>query len=889
MIMIAELTAPVKRAFLLASLTLGINLIFSSTAFCRSPSPDSDSTAVHLRSKGKPCVLNAVKIQNGGIRLDGILDENDWNMAPSGTNFIQNEPNDGMPSSEKTTVRILYDDENIYAGIIAYDSCPDQISARLARRDDEHTPSDWLHIAFDSYNDNRTAFQFSVNPAGVKQDCMWSEDTESDINWNAVWGVATKINKDCWVAEFCIPFSQLRYSIHSDKENIWGLQIGREILRNKELSLWSSLSKDVDQFVSLFGDLNGLKNLPESRNLEILPYTVGGIETWGDPGDNPFKNEPSLSARMGADIKYGITSNMTLNATINPDFGQVEQDPSELNLSRYERYLNEKRPFFMEGANLFEYPVSFTGQQKESLFYSRRIGRSPQLSPYDTYAAEKMDTGSVDLYSDTPQFARILGAAKLTGRTSSGWSVGILEAVTNSEETVIKSSSGDEATVQIVPMTNYFVSRALKDYNDGRSTLGGIFTAVNRNISNDEMETLRTSAYTSGIDFSHRWHDDEFRIDGKVLASHVRGSEKAITATQESSARYYQRPDADHLGVDTTLTYLNGFSANLVIGRFAGEHWRYGMGLNTRTPGFEINDIGYIRDTDQSVGAVWVNYNEFEPGDYLRNWRIESSIWKATNYDLNNIGAGVSINGNLQTLDYFGLYFGGGKHSKRQNNSLLEGGPSIITPGDFISWFGFHTDHRKTFSLGGHMEYNRNDEGFDSYQFGPSFTFRPPGRFEITLRPSYSHSQEDMKYIEEINGKYIIGHLDRENFSTQIRIDLAITPDMTLQFYGMPYLTAGTYTNFREVTNRHAENYNDRFAPYSYGSNIDFNFKQLRSNLVFRWEFSPGSTIYFVWAREATDYEEEYGMFDFGRDFDTLLSTRGNNTFIFKINKWFNI
>ena len=256
---------------------------------------------------------------------------------------------------------------------------------------------------------------------------------------------------------------------------------------------------------------------------------------------------------------------------------------------------------------------------------------------------------------------------------------------------------------------------------------------------------------------------------------------------------------------------------------------------------------------------------------------------------MNNVGAGGSINGHLQTLDYLGIYFGLGKHAEHQNNSLLEGGPSITTPGEIISWFGLHTDRRKTFSLEGNISYNINDEGFDGYRFSPSLIFRPPGRFEIILQPSYSQSQDDMKYIEEINDNYIIGHLDRKNFSTQIRVDLAITTDITLQFYGMPYLTTGTYTNFRKAADRHAENYNDRFTPYDYGSNINFNYKQFRSNLVFRWEFNPGSTIYFVWAREATDYEEEYGVFRFGRDMDKLLSVGGNNTFILKINKWFSI
>jgi len=827
--------------------------------------------------------LRALKIENGRIKIDGILDEEEWKMADEAGDFIQHEPLNGMPATEKTVAKVLYDDEAIYIGVKAYDSDPSRIVSRLSRRDSYNSPSDWIRVGIDSYHDKRTAFEFDVNPCGVKRDLIWYDDTEADSNWDAVWDVKTSINTDGWTAEFRIPFSQLRFA-RNDGKSTWGFQVCREILRKNELDFWNPVPKDADRIVSLFGELEGIEHIPHVTHLEFMPYTVGSIETYADD-DDPYRNKPSGDARLGADLKYGITSNLTLDVTINPDFGQVEQDPSEVNLTEYESYFEEKRPFFMEGLNIFQYPIMFSDEDNEGLFYSRRIGRTPQFYPLDS--SRWLDTG--DFYAKIPKFTKILAAGKLTGRTSSGWSIGILEALTDKENALVKLPDGREVGIAVEPMTNYFIGRGLKDFNNGRSTFGAIITNVLRDIPNEDLDFLNRTATAVGLDFSHRWHNDEFQIMGKVIGSRITGSREALLEAQTSSARYYQRPDAKHLGVDSSLTSMNGFAVNLLAGKFAGGKWRYGGAYMTRSPGFEVNDLGYMRFADAHVAALWGGYEQFEPGKVLREWRVNTNIYLAWNYGNEKIEEGCNINGHIQFLNYCGIYGGVAREAEKKDNTHLRGGPSLIIPGITRSWHGFYTDRRKTISFGYNGHFAKRDRGMISYSASPRLTVRPSGRFDFTLNPSFSVSEDDIQYVDEINGRYIVANLKMKQLALTIRLNLTINPDMTLQFYGMPFIAAGDYSDFKEVVSPRARNYDERFAPYNYPDNPDFNFRQFRSNLVFRWEYSPGSTIYLVWSRGATSDIDEYGKFSAWSDMRELLETQGDDVFMIKINKWFSL
>jgi len=822
---------------------------------------------------------------NGGIEIDGILDEANWGLAPISTGFIQREPNDGEPSAEKTFFRVLYDDEYIYIGITALDSKPDEIVGRLTRRDN-YTPSDWLGVAFDSYDDKRTAFDFQVNPAGVKRDRFWYDDNDHDENWDAVWHVETSIDENGWTAEFRIPFNQLRYSGNGHTKS-WGLQVYREISRLNESSFWNRCPRESSQIVSVFGRLEGMKDLPATKNLEILPYAVGSLESYGDPGDDPYLQDTIKDGRIGGDLMYGITSDITLNLTLNPDFGQVEQDPSEFNLTAHETYFHERRPFFVEGANIFASSLSLGDMDRERLFYSRRIGRRPHAYALDS----QRFAGDTDGYwVDGPEFTKILAAAKVTGKTASGWSIGILDALTDKEEAVVRDPQGKEYGIAVEPMTNYAVVSLQKDYNDGRTNIGGIGTGVHRKLPSIDFNHLVNSAYSGGMRFNHRFTNEDYQVTGKLYGSYIRGSEEAILEAQTSPIRYFQRPDAEHLGIDSTLTSLAGWTSTLWGGKFGGQPWRWGVGVHVRSPGFEINDIGFSHDADEIFPVVWAGYRKFEEQWIFREYSINSNLWNGTNFGWENLGrVGGNINGWFQFKNYWSMFGGINRNMARQDNGLLRGGPSVLVPGRTRYWYGISTDHRKFLVFRYSGSYGVDDEGFTSYSIEPAITIRPSSRFDITVSPEYYANENDRQYVDEIGGNYIIANLERETLFITTRFNFTITPNITMQFYGMPYVTAGRYSNYREVVEPHASNYLDRFAPYDYSDNLDFNFKEFNSNLVFRWEYSPGSTLFLVWSRGASDFEDEYGRFDAGRDLGNLFSAPGDNTFLVKINKWFSL
>jgi len=501
-------------------------------------------------------VAQAIVIDQSPIKVDGRLDEPLWESADVLTDFTQHEPVEGAPATEKTEVRILYSQESLYIGVFAFDSEVDKIRSILARRD-SRCPSDWIKIWIDSYHDRLTAFEFGVNPCGVKRDVFWSNDRRRDDDWNAVWDVEVSQNDEGWAAEFRIPFSQIRFP--EKESHTWGFQASRIIARKNETSYWRHVPKGVPRFVSLFGDLEGIQNIPSPKKLQLLPYTlVKGTHQPPEEGD-PFQTGSDYPANLGLDLKYGVTSNLTLDATFNPDFGQVEADPAQVNLTAYETYFPEKRPFFIEGKNMLSFSLG-SERERESLFYSRRIGRAPQGSPSD---AE---------YSNMPENTTILSAFKLTGKTAGGWSIGVMEALTSKEMGSFITWDGNEARQTVEPMTNYFLGRAEKEFREGRSAFGFMFTAVNRKIDDADLNFLRSAAYSGGFNIRHRWAQDKYEASGYFLGSHIRGSEESILNAQESSARYYQRPDAEHLELDPTRTYLSGTASNFSLSKIGGGH-----------------------------------------------------------------------------------------------------------------------------------------------------------------------------------------------------------------------------------------------------------------------------------------------------------------------------
>ncbi len=489
-----------------------------------------DSLAVSAQTR--KVTYKAAEVQGKAPVIDGHLNDKAWKRASWDSDFTQYEPYDGKAPSQKTAFKILYDNNNLYVGIRCYDTDPSKIEKILSRRD--KTDGDWIGVGIDSYHDKLTGFVFSSNAVGVKWDGKFTNDDQIDATWDPVWYVKTSIDSLGWVAEMRIPLSQLRFA--KTQNHVWGLQVIRKIYRNQEMDIWSPQSKSESGWVSHWGELTGIDNIHPKKEVALTPYALGKVTTAKKEEGNPFAKGVTPDYSVGLDGKIAVTNDLTLNFTINPDFGQVEADPSTVNLSAFETYFTERRPFFVEESNIFNFPLSAGGgYSRENLFYSRRIGRSPHNYP-DLSEGE---------YAKVPKATRILGALKLSGKTQNGWSIGVLESLTNDTKATI-DSAGTRSKQTIEPLTNYFNTRIQKDINKGKTIVGGMVTATNRFIKDSSLTYLPAAAYTAGIDFQTFWKDKTYRVSAKAIASSLSGSTDAITWEQESSRRYYQKPETGY-------------------------------------------------------------------------------------------------------------------------------------------------------------------------------------------------------------------------------------------------------------------------------------------------------------------------------------------------------
>ena len=845
-------------------------------------------------------VVRAVRAP-GSIVLDGSLAEPAWNAAPPAREFTQLDPSEGQPASEATEVRVLYDDEALYIGARMYDSGP--VSSRLGRRDAYLAGVDWLTVTLDSYHDHSTAFRFQVNPAGVRGDQALSSDYFGDASWDPVWEAKTSVDSAGWTAELRIPFSQLRFS--REQAQRWGIQVSRTISRRQELAVLSFTPKRERGGIARYGHLEGIEGIRTARRLELLPYTVARAE-YRDarPGD-PFRDGSDLFGGAGADLKYRISSNLTLDATVNPDFGQVELDPAQINLSAFELYFQERRPFFVEGASIFNFGgggdfVCFGCPQ---VFYSRRIGGPPQGVPeWRLYGS-----GYGAAFVDYPESSTILGAAKLTGRTAGGWSLGILEAVTAREQAVYVDTAGVRRQAAVEPLTSYFVGRLRKDARQGQTTVGGMLTAVNRDLDGEAMRAgLRASAYVGGLDFKHEWGRRSWSLTGAVTASHVTGDSTAILAAQRAPARYFQRPDADHLEVDPRARRLGGYAATLALGKQAGTHWMGRVSASATSPGYEINDLGFQFSVDRVEANGHVSYVENRPGRVLRSWNVNGGSGGSWNFGGDRLGTSVFVGGYGQLTSYWsgGLNlshsFGG------LDDRLTRGGPlARSVAGDFVSAF-FSSDFRKPVTLSGNASYSRNDAGGWRWSVGQSVGFKSSPRWTLNLGPSFSRSRTAAQYLTRLEDagavstfghRYVFAPLEQTTVGLSTRLNYTFSPQITLEAYAQPYIASGDYGV--PVALRAPRTFD--FVPLDSAATVqigdrDFNFLSLRGSAVFRWEWRRGSTLYAVWQQQRADFPTAYshpdfprlGRLDLARDADRLFGLRPANTFMLKVNYWLN-
>jgi hypothetical protein len=848
----------------------------------------------------------ATRISNAPV-INGILDDEVWQAGTWTDDFTQNEPYNGRPASQRTEFKILFDEDNLYVAVKAYDTSPDSIVNRLTRRDE--ADGDLVGIILDSFHDLRTGFLFGVSSAGVKYDQMFTNDGQNqDGTWDPNWWVKTSINSEGWVAEMKIPFSQVRFEKNSG--DVWGLEMARIYYRKNETDFWQHIPKDAPGLVHLFGELSGLEQIKPRKIFDVTPYGVAKAETFKAVPENPFQAKGNLSKLNGGiDAKIGITNNMTMDLTINPDFGQVEADPSEVNLSAYETFFSEKRPFFIEGNNItnFGLGIGDGGIGNDNLFYSRRIGRRPQGYP------DLKDGWNADV----PTSTTILGAAKLTGKSKNGLSIGLVEAMTAEEKAEIDTVGGRKYET-VEPLTNYFVGRIQKDINDGKTIIGGIFTSTNRVLDANLSNFMHKAAYSGGADFTQYFKDKNWMFNLNAAFSLVEGSKTALLNTQRSSARYYQRPDNDYAILDSNRTSLAGSGGRMQLMKLNG-HWNFLGAVIWKTPGFETNDLGYIRQADQIMPILWAGYNQWDPKGIYRSYNINGDIYSVNNFGGDWTGGGLEWNANMGLKNYWNVWTGGSLNTSSLSTGMLRGGPMMKLPGSANARIGFSTDNRKKLVFEVYTNGSRGmSDASRNFYAGFDISYKPTNYLKFIVSPGFSKSYSELQYVsqEDNNGtnKYIFASIDRKTISTSFRINLNLSPNLTFQYWGQPFVATGRYYDHKYILEPMAGNYRDRFQTFSQSQIIlegdnynidentdgttdysferkDFNVREFLSNLVVRWEYNPGSSVYLVWSQTRSSYNSS-GNLDLFNDLGGLFDTSDNkphNVFLIKFSYRFGL
>jgi len=851
--------------------------------------------------------------------INGELDDEAWTHGEWGGDFSQYQPDEASPVKQKTEFKILYDNNNIYVAIKAYDSAPDSIVTRMTRRDD--TDGDEVVVAFDSYFDQRTAFGFGVSAAGVRGDLIWTDDgMNENETFDPIWYVKTGIYDWGWAAEMRIPLTQLRFS--ADNEQTWGLEVIRTIYRHDETDMWQPIARNASGLVHNAGLLTGLNGIKPRTLFDITPYGVTKFETYEGEDGNPWFDGTDLKANAGLDAKIGISNNMTLSLSVNPDFGQVEADPSEVNLSAFETFFREKRPFFVEGNNITSYGLGIGEGDvgNDNLFYSRRIGRSPKR-PAEPDNNE---------YAYTPGFIPILGAAKITGKSGNGLSVGVIEALTAQVNTKIYNElTGETKHVTAEPLANYTVGRVQQDINQGKTIIGGLITSTVRSLDETTQDYFHKSATTAGIDFTQYFKDMNYIFQLRTAFSNVQGNTEAMARTQRSAVHNFLRPDADYVEYDPTRTSLSGFGGNLMAGKIGGNMQIIYLAA-WKSPGMELNDIGYMRVADQYLGVAVLNYSIYKPFSIFNRMSFGTNILHLMDFGGNTLMVGDEFSWNAGFKNLWNTFFGGGFNSKERDNLMLRSGPSMKMPGTGRIYGGFSSSERKKLVA----EINArngwgNKDVYTQKSIGLELSYRPFNTLTLSAESEWEQTKNSMQYVttaSSISGvnpsEYIFATIDQKILSMSFRVDYNITPDLTVQYWGQPFFGSGKYSSFKRITDPLADVYTDRFHLLSprvtyIGSgeilfdsdlekyfgypqetslfpdytfdNPDFTVSEFLSNLVVRWEFLPGSTAYFVWS-QTRDYSTGDGLFDLGTQFsDVFRQNKPHNIFLIKFSYRFGL
>ena len=807
--------------------------------------------------------------------INGKDDDAVWAVAPKMSGFRQFEPKVNADPTFNTEFQVAYDARNLYVFVRMLDPHPDSIMHALSRRD-VRGPSDQIKLIIDSYDDKRTGYELAVNPDGVKRDFSISDDGNEDESWNGIWDVATAVDARGWTAEFRIPLSQLRYAGGTD--HTFGFGIWRDIERLAERSAWPEYSPTRNGLASQLGRLNGLQQISSARHFEMTPYALTKNLQRVNPTAGYNRNQ---QLAVGGDLKIGITPNVTLDATVNPDFGQVEADPAVLNLTAFETFVAEQRPFFVEGTGLYQFQLNcyivVDCQTNEGLFYSRRIGRSPSLR---------------GLYGDatTATATPITAAAKLTGRTGSGLSFGALEALT-------PRVSGPLGRV-VEPASNYALVRGQQDLRGGEAGIGFIATAVDRGLDSLSSPYLHRSAYVTGLTFRNRFYKKQYELAGQFAASQVNGDAAAIARTQRNSVHYYQQPEND-TPLDTTRTSLSGHAEQIKFGKYGGGITRFETSVVRQSAGFDVNDLGYLQRADITDWSTWSALTFRDAKKFFRWAQLNANHWERWNTSGTPLANAVNLNGHIGFLNNWNAHLGGTLAGVAPTycDRCTRGGPTLRNSRGFFPWAGLNTDSRQVVSGGVFLNLRNTDEGRSTGQsWSPYLNMRFSTRIQLSLGVGYSVDHNDSQWFNNFTDAtnvvhYTFAHLDQRTKSSSLRLNYTVQPNLTFEFYGQPFVASGTYSNVRETSaTPHAAAYTDRFKPYTVtdGSPMAFRYTQLRTNTVARWEYRPGSTLFLVWTHGREDSSNENPDRSWALDYRDLFRLHPDNTFLIKVAYWLN-
>lgn len=880
------------------SVCLFVLLLITTPSFV---DPDTTSSSLYERP-----TIRAERITSDERPvIDGSLADAVWQQAPRSGNFVQVRPEPGVAETERTEVAFLYDDDAVYVAVWMYDSEPEKIMRRAGRRDTSPL-SDRVFIGLDTFGDGQTAFGFIVNAAGVKLDFVFFNDTNEDTTWDAIWEASVgDLPEGGWSVEYRIPLSQLRYPSTSAPQN-WRLQVQRIIPRKDEETFWAPMLPEMSGFVSRFGYIEGVEGLTQKHGLELMPYVASSLER--SPGEiaNPFYSTNDLGGSIGLDIRYSLSSNLTLNATVNPDFGQVEADPATVNLTAFETFFSERRPFFVEGTDVFQFgrTRTYSVSNRPTLFYSRRIGQSPRGRVSD---AE---------YTDIPTQTPILGAAKISGRVGH-WSMGVLNATTAQSRARYIDSDGNEGSAIVEPLTNYLVGRVQRDFREGATVVGLLGTSTLRHTPDEDLQSMAADqALIGGIDFQHAWDDRGWILSGVFATSSISGSPEYVSRLQRAAQRYFNRPDADHLEHDPTRTHLAGTYTELSLARMSGR-LRGSVTANAVSAGFDTNDLGFQTRADAYSLNALMSYREPNSSiSWIQRWNSSIGWVGVMNGGGNIIENRIfgEVSASLPNQWSGGLYVTAAPTVA--DDRLTRGGPLARRPGYFVLNSWMNTDSRKSVSVNPWVYHRRSFDGsgITDYSGGFYVSIRPSTHLSLGIGPEYLHMQRTDQYITSITDesatatfgrRYVFAHMNQHQFSMTFRADWIFTPDLTLQLYAQPFISSASFSRFNEFTtpgeHRFTEYGQDRgsidfvdnryvITPETGASsftidNPDFAVRSMRFNAVLRWEYRPGSTLFVVWQQERSGFEET-GSFDLGPNTSRLFTDEVANVFMVKLSYW---